>query len=241
MRWIGSFHRFFGEIYEGFGVIGGEEFLHLRKVLRLRVGDKVRIFNGEREFLAEIVEMEKDKAKVKFLEEIPKLLPPIDLAVAVSIPKGSRFDDLIEKLVEIGVSRIIPTICERTVKRPGERKDRWERIALSAVKQCERSDIPEITEPMSLNEVLRLSENYDVKIAGIIGAQKNISSCPYGQRTLILIGPEGDFTEEEKEKIISSGFLPVNLGEIILRVETAAIVSASVIMQRAWDESSNNR
>lgn len=215
--------------------------MHLRKVLRLRVGDKVRIFNGEREFLAEIVEMEKDKAKVKFIEEIPQLLPPIDLAVAVSIPKGSRFDDLIEKLVEIGVSRIIPTICERTVKRPGEKKDRWERIVLSAVKQCERSDIPEITEPMSLNEVLKLSENYDVKIAGIIGAQRNISSCPYGKRTLILIGPEGDFTEREKEKIISSGFLPVNLGEIILRVETAAMVSASVIMQRAWDESSNNR
>jgi 16S rRNA (uracil1498-N3)-methyltransferase len=228
-------------MYEGFGVIGGEEFLHLRKVLRLRVGDKVRIFNGEREFLAEIVEMEKDKAKVKFIEEIPKLLPPTDLAVAVSIPKGSRFDDLIEKLVEIGVSRIIPTICERTVKRPGERKDRWERIVLSAVKQCERSDIPEITEPMSLNEVLKLSEDYDVKIAGIIGAQRNISSCPYGKRTLILIGPEGDFTEREKEKIISSGFLPVNLGGIILRVETAAIVSVSVIMQRAWDESSNNR
>jgi RsmE family RNA methyltransferase len=88
---------------------------------------------------------------------------------------------------------------------------------------------------------LKLSENYDVKIAGIIGAQRNISSCPYGKRTLILIGPEGDFTEGEKEKIISSGFLPVNLGGIILRVETAAIVSASVIMQRAWDESSNNR
>jgi 16S rRNA (uracil1498-N3)-methyltransferase len=69
----------------------------------------------------------------------------------------------------------------------------------------------------------------------------NISSCPYGKRTLILIGPEGDFTEREKEKIISSGFLSVNLGEIILRVETAAIVSASVIMQRAWDESSSNR
>ncbi len=241
MRWIGYFHRFFGKIFEDFGEIEGEEFDHLRRVLRLGVGDKVRIFDGYREVLAEIVEIKERRVKVKLLEDLPKLLPPIDLTVAVSIPKGSRFDDLIEKLVEIGVSRIIPTICERTVKRPEGKKDRWERIVLSAVKQCERSDIPEITVPMNLDEVLELSKTYDAKIAGIIGAERNISSCPYGKRTLILIGPEGDFTEKEKKRIIASGFLPVNLGKIILRVETAALVCASVIIQRAWDEASNNR
>mgnify|MGYP000434884182 CR=1 FL=1 len=241
MLWIGSLHRFFGKIGGDFGEIEGEEFEHLRRVLRLGVGDKIRIFDGEKEFLAEIVEIGKNWSKVKLLEMLPKILPPIDLTVAVSIPKGSRFDDLLEKLVEIGVSKIIPTLCERTVKRPERRKDRWERIILSAVKQCGRSDIPEITEPLKLDDVLKLSEDYDVKIAGIIGAEMNISSCPYGKRTIILIGPEGDFTEEEKNKIRSSGFLEVNLGRIILRVESAALVSASVIIQRAWNEGTNNR
>lgn len=239
---IGSLHRFLGRFEGDFGIIEGGEYHHLKRVLRMKLGDKLRVFDGKREYLAEIVSFERDVAKVKILQELPKLLPPIELTVAVSPPKGTRFDDLIEKLVEIGVSRIIPTICERTVKRPKEKKDRWERIMISAVKQCGRSDIPEITEPKPLEEVLSISGDFDKKLAGLIGSEKYIYDADYGRKTIILIGPEGDFTDEEKENIIKSGFEGFSLGGIILRVETAALVSSSFILQKAWKyEGSNNR
>lgn len=238
----GSIHRFFGRFEGNLGIIDNGEFHHLKRVLRLKLGDKVRVFDGKREYLAEIISFERDVAKVNLLQELPKLLPPIDLTVAVSPPKGTRFDDLIEKLVEIGVSSIIPTICERTVKKPKEKKDRWERIIISAVKQCGRSDIPKITEPKTLDEVLNISKDFDSKLAGLIGSEKYIYDANYSKKTIILIGPEGDFTDREKEKIIKSGFEGFSLGDIILRVETAALVSSSVILQKAWRyEGSNNR
>lgn len=234
--------RFFGKIRDDFAEISGEEFYHMYRVLRLRKGDKVRVFDRDKEYMGTLIDIRKDSAIVKLLEELPKLLPPGYIAVAISPPKGSRFDDLIEKLVEIGVSEMIPMICERTVRKPKEKKDRWERIILSAVKQCGRTDIPIIREPMSIDEVLEKYKDYETKLAGIIGAKMNINDVPISSRTIILIGPEGDFTEDEKIKILNSGYTGFNLGRIILRVETAAIVSASVVIQRLWrDENSDHR
>ncbi len=234
--------RFFGRIRDEFAEISGEEFHHMYRVLRLRKGDKVRVFDGYKEYMGILVEVHKDSATVKLLEELPKLLPPGHIVVAFSPPKGGRFDDLIEKLVEIGVSEMVPMICKRTVRRPKEKKDRWERIILSAVKQCGRTDIPIIREPMSIDEVLEEYKSYETKLAGIIGSKMNINDVPLSSRAILLIGPEGDFTEDEKIKIINSGYVGFNLGKIILRVETAAIVSASVIIQRLWrNEDSDHR
>ncbi len=205
-------------------------------VLRLGVGDSVRVFDGRREFVGRISDVEKGRVLVEIEEEVEPLKPPIHLAVAFSPPKGKRMDELIEKLVEMGASELIPTICERTVRRPREKKDRWERIILSSVKQCERTDIPKIKEPMRLGDVLTQYSNYNVKIAGLIGGRTSIYDAPVGEKTIILIGPEGDFTDEEREEILKAGFVGVSLGRIILRVETAAIVSAAVIMQKSWKD-----
>ncbi|NPB04541.1 MAG: 16S rRNA (uracil(1498)-N(3))-methyltransferase [Thermotogae bacterium] len=228
--------RFFAHIEDGIAEIRGEEFHHLYRVLRHKIGDRVRVFTGRREFIAEIVEIAtKDKrATLKIIEELPPLLPPVEVVVAVSPPKGQRFDALLEKLVEVGVSGIVPMICERTVRRPAEKKDRWGRIVLSAVKQSGRTDIPTVYPPMKLEQVLRVFDSYEGKFAGLIGSRTPIVAINPRTRNIILIGPEGDFSPNEKEKIKKANFKGISLGRIILRVETAAIVSASCLLQRAW-------
>ncbi len=228
--------RFFARVREGIAEVEGEEFHHLYRVLRHGVGDTVGIFDGEREYVGRVAEVNtREKvAVVKVLHEVPPLLPPVEVVVAVSPPKGQRLDDLISRLVEIGVKKIVPTICERTVRRPKDKKDRWSRIVLSAVKQSRRTDVPEVLPPMILKEVLETFSNYEGKFAGIIGSSTPITTLSPHRRNLILIGPEGDFTPEEKEAISRAGFKGFSLGGIILRVETAALVAAACLLQKAW-------
>ncbi len=228
--------RFFASVEGRVVRVSGEEFHHLYRVLRHRVGDVVGVFDGEREYVARIVDIDAREgvALLEIVEEVPPLLPPVEVVVAVSPPKGQRLDDLISRLVEIGVKRIVPTICERTVRRPKEKKERWERIVLSAVKQSRRTDVPEVLPPMNLEEVLNRFSDYEGKFAGIIGSTTPIVNVRPEGRNIVLIGPEGDFTPEEKEKIYRAGFLGFSLGRIILRVETAAVLSAACLLQRAW-------
>ncbi len=228
--------RFFAQVREGGAEISGEEFHHLYRVLRHRVGDTVGIFDGEREYVGRIetLNAREGVAVVKILREAPALFPPVEVTVAVSPPKGQRLDDLISRLVEIGVKRIVPTICDRTVRRPKERKDRWHRIVLSAVKQSRRTDVPEVLPPMGLREVLEAFSDYEGKFAGIIGSDTPITTLSPHRRNVILIGPEGDFTPEEREVIRRAGFKGFSLGRIVLRVETAALLSAACLLQKAW-------
>jgi len=228
--------RFFARVEGKVARVSGEEFHHLYRVLRHRVGDVVGIFDGKREYVARIVDVDQRSgtALLKIVEEMSPLTPPVEVVVAVSPPKGQRLDDLISRLVEIGVKRIVPTICERTVRRPKEKKERWERIVLSAVKQSRRTDIPEVLPPISLGEVLRRFSDYEGKFAGIIGSSTPITAVSPRSRNIVLIGPEGDFTPEEKEKIRRAGFRGFSLGRIVLRVETAAVLSAACLLQKAW-------
>ncbi|NPA79666.1 MAG: 16S rRNA (uracil(1498)-N(3))-methyltransferase [Thermotogae bacterium] len=228
--------RFFGRIDAGVAEISGEEFHHLFKVMRKRVGDRVGVFDGRREFVGEIAEISprEGRAVVRLNRELPPMLPPVHITVAVSPPKGGRLDELISRLVEIGVSAIVPMLCERTVRRPKKRKDRWGRIVLSAVKQSRRTDIPEVLPPMSLPDVLEAFGDYEGKFAGLIGSETPLVRLEPRPRNVILIGPEGDFTPREREMILKAGFVGFSMGKIILRVETAAMVSAACLLQKAW-------
>ena len=228
--------RFFAEVKGAIAKVEGDEFHHLHRVLRYGVGDTVGIFDGRREYVAKIVSLDRKRAEavLEVVRELPPLLPPVEVVVAVSPPKGQRLDDLISRLVEIGVKRIVPMVCERTVRRPKERKERWMRIVLSAVKQSKRTDIPEVLPPMELYEVLEAFSDYEGKFAGIIGSHTPITSLSPRRRNVVLIGPEGDFTPQEKEAIAKAGFEGFSLGRIILRVETAALLSAACLLQKAW-------
>ena len=162
------------------------------------------------------------------------------LTLAQGVLKGEKFELLIQKATEIGVSRIIPMLSERTVADPGKnKKTRWINIAKSAMKQCGRSIIPEITNPLPLPKVL--SRGIDCSYRFIAHADKDSKSLPYyfnstdnltNKKALIVIGPEGGFTKDEVTLACDQGFVKISLGPRRLRAETAGIVLSSLVLSQ---------
>jgi 16S rRNA (uracil1498-N3)-methyltransferase len=233
-----TLHRFYCDSIDGPRIeLEGTEAHHL-SVLRLNAGDKVELFDGLGGLaMAAISGIRKNIATLEIenvhRSEFPKSRRII---IAVSVPKGERFDWLIEKCTELGVERISPVIFERTVRQPGNPKalDRWMNIAISAAKQCKRLFLPQIDPPMNLQDCLdaikKDSPNCRVIAGGISGDCPPLAGQAFGQNDVAaLIGPEGGFTENEDAFLKSQGVQFVRLSDTILRTETAAIAFASVL------------
>ena len=162
--------------------------------------------------------------------------PFILVTLAVGILKNpSKFDFLVEKVTELGVREIIPLRTKRTI--PSQAKiGRWQKLALSAMKQCGRSYLPRIRELTSLDALLQEGHAFDRRIvAHERGANRSsLQDIPLGpgDSAIVLIGPEGGFSEEEFGLCVDAGFTPVSLGERRLRTETAAVVSAAFAVLR---------
>jgi len=221
----------------------GSEAHHMCRVLRKRPGEKVVVVDGEgNEFTCVIDRCEARKAEVKVLSVRRKPKEPVSrVTLAVAIPKGERMDRLIEKATELGVYRIIPIICERSnVKGVGKQKSaRWKRIALSAIKQCERSLLPRIEETRTLVQLEKDLKSYQWGIAGWELSKRRVTQNlfprePVGD-VIVIVGPEGGLTEQEVKRLGHSGVLDVWLGERKLRVETAAIVLVSLVLNYYGD------
>lgn len=224
----------------------GEEFHHLAKVSRKKVGELIYLFDGTGKiYTAKIVKITKDNAECEILEEnFMKGEIEVDLSVAQAILKNpERFEFAIEKLTELGVKRIIPLITERviTAKTPKDvssnKVERWRRIVLSASKQSNRAMIPEVCEPLDFKNFIS-SSNEDKKIIFHEGERFErillydyLENLKNAKSILIAIGPEGGFSDEEIEFAISSGFELLSLGDRRLRSETASVVGAGVIVQ----------
>ena len=162
----------------------------------------------------------------------------IKLTIACALPKGQRIDDVIDKLSQLGVDRIIPMLTERVVVKLDERKKilrqrRWEKIALNSAKQSQRNSVMVVDSVKMMTEVLSLAKGFDLKlIPSLIGKRqslKEVLSEYKPKNILVLIGPEGDFSYSELELAKQSGCLSVSLGSLVLRVETAAVSVASFI------------
>ena len=156
--------RFYCEsLTESAADLSASEARHLVSVLRLSVGDRIELFDGEGSLAtAAITAIKKNNVTLE-IENLTRLSPPARPAViiAVSIPKGERFDWLITKLTELGVDRIVPTVFERTVKQPKNPKitDRWRNLTISAAKQCRRIFLPAIDPPTPLPRALETLKN----------------------------------------------------------------------------------
>jgi 16S rRNA (uracil1498-N3)-methyltransferase len=162
----------------------------------------------------------------------------VRITVACAIAKNVLMDDIVNKLTQLGVSRIIPLETERTIVRMDKvkkflRLERWKRIAKSASQQCKRNDIPVVDSVRRLDEVLSEAESFDLKIIPTLeGEHRSIKEVfleNRAKRILVLVGPEGDFTDAEVRIAMKFGCIPVSLGELVLRVDTAAISIASFI------------
>ena len=211
---------------------------HLRDVLRLKIGDEAVVFDAEgNEHYCVIAEVETKKVilSIKTLKTPP--VRKLRLTVACAIPKQSKMDEIIDKLTQLGVETIIPLITDRAVIKLGEREqrrmERWRKIARSASEQSQRARLPIILPVVTLKEVLAESREYQLKlVATLEGERKTLRQAlaEYKPSSIfVLIGPEGDFTPREIHRAVEAGFIPVSLGDNVLRVATAAVAVASYI------------
>jgi 16S rRNA (uracil1498-N3)-methyltransferase len=218
---------------------------HARDVLRMERGDRVVIFNGRgREITAEIVELAKHEIRLRKLQASETQPLRCRITLGQAIPKGKNMDLIVQKAVEIGAAEISPLISERTIvdldqKEAEQKREKWQQIAIEAAKQCGQNWLPEVNAPRKLKEFFGQSGSFDLRLIGSLQPDavhlKKILADYIGQHRdrpkniLMMVGPEGDFTPAELALAKSHGCLPITLGPIILRVETAAIYCLSVL------------
>lgn len=223
-------------------ILQGGEAHHLTRVLRLQSGDEVVVFDGQGgEALTRIEALADDRVELRVCERrTGRTESAIELTLAVAVPKGDRFDWLVEKATELGVARLVPLRTARSVVDPRESKlDRLRKTIVEASKQCNRSRLMELTAPADWTEFL---EAYGPTAQGAGGNRLWIAD-PAGDpvplsglaelgagenRMVAAIGPEGGFTADELERGRQSGARLVSLGPRILRIETAAVALAAL-------------
>ncbi|MFD2256476.1 16S rRNA (uracil(1498)-N(3))-methyltransferase [Luteolibacter algae] len=216
--------------------LDGTEAKHLAQVLRIQPGQTITVFDG-RGSRAEAKVLSVSKQRVDLMLELAEShdtpLPEITLAQA--IPKGKNMEWIVQKAVELGVSKIQPLVTRHTIVSPGDDKaEKWRRIALEACKQCGQDTIPIIEDPLDFTQWIANQDTAELKIlASLAENPKNfretLQSHPDLEAITVAIGPEGDFSEDETTAAIAAGFIPVTLGNLVLRVETATMLCLSAI------------
>ena len=232
-------HRFFltdNIIDEQVIINDASQLHHLKDVLRLKTGCQIVVFDSSGcEYLCSIADITRQQARLNVIEKKQARPVRFKLTIACALPKKSGFDDIVDNLTQIGVDTIIPLLTERVEVKVDDiersRLERWRKIALSAAEQSQRNMLPSIPGIMSLTDVLSKSAEYDLKLVpSLIGDRLSLSQVLTGKKPaaiIVLIGPEGDFTPQEVEQAVTSGFQPITLGENVLRVGTAATAIAA--------------
>ena len=216
-------------------VLTGDQFRHITKVLRLKNGDSVELFDGDGTIAQAVIDkIEKNLVRLtlKDTKNYPK--PQKNrIVIASSIAKGERFEMLVAKCTELGVDRIAPVIFERTVKQSIQQQ-RLDTIALESAKQCQRLFLPVIDKPADFKDVIeKLKTDYPgakIIFGSLTSDAKSITIFNLDEYDIIaFIGPEGGLTEDEENILKKINAQPVRLTDTILRVETAAIAFTAVL------------
>ncbi len=218
-------------------VLSGDEARHLAQVLRIKPGEVITVFDGcGRRAMAEVLTVSRDAASLRIQEPLVTRAPRPAITLAQSIPKGKNMDLIVQKAVELGVAAIQPLVTRNTIVQPGDGKsEKWRRNALEACKQCGQDTLPSIAEPMTFERwISNFSASPDLKIIASLAhgsrpMREVMRAHPGSIAATLLIGPEGDFTPEETAAALDAGFLPISLGDIVLRVETAALFCISAL------------
>ena len=214
---------------------------HAADVLRLREGDRLAVFNGAgQEALVRIHQPTKRRTPLVLASLTHTPAPSVKLLLAQAIPKGKNMDLLLQKATELGATGIWPILTERTVVRMDaaeatEKREKWQRMVVEACKQCGQNHLPPVHLPQSLRQFLTHLPAADLPVIAALTPQARPlhqlldASSPRPQSALILIGPEGDFTPAELAAAEAAHFLPLSLGPLVLRTETAGIYALSVL------------
>ena len=224
-------------------VITGPDVNHIGNVLRMKPGEKVLLSAGEDwEYLCGIEEITKEEVRLTVFEENRDVRElPASITLWQGLPKSDKMELIVQKAVELGVSRIVPVETKRCIvkldpKKAENRVRRWQAIAESAAKQSGRHRIPEVGMPVSFREALKEASSDQVRLIpyelaeGMDATRKIIEEIPEDSRISVFIGPEGGFEETEIREAEALGFRPVTLGKRILRTETAGLVILSFLL-----------
>jgi 16S rRNA (uracil1498-N3)-methyltransferase len=233
-------NRFFikkSDIHSSSVLLYGDEHHHLSRVARIKPEEKIWLFDEHgTNYLAKVEEIRRDMTRLSILQTRDKNMPKIKITLAQALLKSKKMDIIIQKSSELAVSNIIPVITARTIVKVEDKIqkkiERWEKIALEAVKQSKSSFLPSISlEERREEKKLILSENKGKYLRDILiknsGSKHKIPKPP--SSVLVLVGPEGGWTDEEEKYILNHGYEAVSLGGQILRAETAALCSLALI------------
>ena len=227
-------------------VITGPDVNHIKNVLRMKPGEEVKISNGRdgREYSCAILEISDTAVilELRFIKEEGTELP-VTVTLYQGLPKADKMELIIQKCVELGITRIVPVAMKRSIVKLDEKKSdsktaRWQSIAEAAAKQSKRGIITEICPVMGFDEAVRAAYRSDIKLLpyeladnkAMDETRKILENLKVGQDISVFIGPEGGFDDSEIEKAKEAGFTTITLGKRILRTETAGMTVMSWIM-----------
>lgn len=230
------------KIENGKAFLSGTDYRHVVKVLRMKEGEAITLFDensveyegritqvGSKEVVVDIVSSRKVETD-----------SPLRITLMQGLPKGDKMDYIIEKATEIGVHTIVPVVTERSQVRTIEKKKRWERIAVEASKQCGRTKPPAIENTLNFNEAVKYYDDNELALILHVGSQVSLkdflkNTLQHPTNIIVLIGPEGGFSEKEVLLATEMGFTSLGLGPRTLRTETAGIAVLSIIQFQHGD------
>ncbi|WP_110462035.1 16S rRNA (uracil(1498)-N(3))-methyltransferase [Ruminiclostridium sufflavum] len=227
----------------------GEDYQHLKKVLRCEKGDVITVCCDGFDYESEIYEVANDCILADIINKETNLTESeLKVTLYQGLPKADKMDLIIQKCVELGVNAIVPVITERCISKINTDKDaknkvsRWQKIALEAAKQSDRGIVPKIFMPVRFSEAVELASKSNLSVIpyekeSSTGFKAIVSKCFAVETASIFIGPEGGYTEQEIQLAESKGIKKLTLGPRILRTETAGIVALSLMMYELGDVS----
>ncbi len=237
MRLGDKMQRYFADRKEkDIFTLSQEDSYHVTIVMRMHKEDQVEVVFQNKLYWTKIVSLH-PAVKVKIIkeEEVHSCSPMV--TIVQSLVKEQKMDYILQKTTELGVEKIIPFFAERSVVKlewkEEKKRERWQKIVKEASEQSKRHSIPKIEKGISLNELCNISE-YDVKFLCTVNEKKQnlkkvLSNLSERARILFVIGPEGGFTEQEEKSLVEHDFIPISLGNTILRTETASTFIMSVV------------
>ncbi|MET3208913.1 UNVERIFIED_CONTAM: 16S rRNA (uracil1498-N3)-methyltransferase [Paenibacillus sp. PvR008] len=234
-------------------IVAGEDARHIAKVMRGRSGDKIIVSDGvSREALAALDTIEQDHVTATIIEPLEMTSEPhVQVTIAQSLPKGDKMETVMQKCTEIGATGFVPFLSERTVvqydaKKEGKRLERWRKIVKEAAEQSHRNRIPEISAPMTWKELLASFSQYDLicycyekeqgrQLRDVIQPLAEQWTSADKPRVLLVVGPEGGFSEAESLEAEHAGAQSTGLGKRILRAETAGMAALACILYESGE------
>jgi 16S rRNA (uracil1498-N3)-methyltransferase len=213
----------------------------LSRVCRLKIGDIVEVFDGQGlATRSEVVAIAHGSVELEIHSRLSERLPPLQLTLATAVPKGERFDWLVEKATELGVWRLIPILTARSVVEPGTAKlDRLRRAIIEACKQCRRDRLMILEPSMEWARVVEATISPLSFLADPDGCPAPAwPAMQRGQGVTLAVGPEGGFAPAERDLAIQAGWVSISLGVNTLRIETAGLAGCASLLARSQCPSS---